>query len=420
MRSGRKEHTRFDALKTSYDILIIGGGMVGASLACAFGDSRLRVGLVEAVRLDAPSQPSYDDRTVALAYGSRRILDGIGVWDRIAAHQIAPILRIHISDRGRFGMTRLSAADLGTEALGYVVENRVLGNALYVSLNGFTGVKLHCPAVLRAVRFEADQAVVDINFDGRTEELSARLIVAADGADSAVRAAAGIAADRTEYDQAAIVTNVTPGKAHGGTAYERFTDTGPLALLPMSEERCAVVWSARRAEVETVLGWTDTEFLARLQDRFGERLGVFQRIGKRRAYPLSLTRVHEHVRPRLVLIGNAAHSVHPVAGQGFNLGLRDVAALAEVLMDAARRGDDIGDLDILRPYAAWRRRDNQVVATLTVGLTRIFSTSFLPLTLARNLGLTAVDLLPPVKRRFMRITSGLAGRLPRLARGLPL
>ena len=218
----------------------------------------------------------------------------------------------------------------------------------------------------------------------------------------------------------AIVTNVTPGKAHGGTAFERFTDTGPLALLPMTDDRCAVVWSARRAEVETILGWTDTEFLARLQDRFGERLGVFQRIGKRRAYPLSLTRVHEHVRPRLVLIGNAAHSVHPVAGQGFNLGLRDVAALAEVLMDATRRGDDIGDLDVLRPYAAWRRRDNQVVAALTDGLTRIFSTSFPPLALARNLGLTAVDLLPPLKRRFMRITSGLAGRLPRLARGLPL
>ena len=407
-------------MDTNYDIVIIGGGMVGASLACALGATRMRVGLVEAVRLDAPSQPSYDDRSTALAYGSRRIFDGMHVWDRIAAQQTAPILRIHISDRGRFGFTRLSAADLGTEALGYVVENRVLGDALYSTLSGMSGVQLLCPALLQTVRFEQDRAVVGISHDGRTEELSARLIVAADGADSVVRKAAGIAANRIEYDQAAIVTNATPGKSHGGTAYERFTDTGPLALLPMTDERCAVVWSARRGEVDTILGWDQAEFLTRLQDRFGNRLGVFQRIGTRRAYPLSLTRVREHVRPRLVLIGNAAHTVHPVAGQGFNLGLRDVATLAELLMDSARRGDDIGDLGVLYAYAAWRRRDNQVVAALTDGLTRIFSTSFLPLVLARDLGLTAVDLLPPVKRRFMRITSGLAGRLPRLARGLPL
>jgi 2-octaprenyl-6-methoxyphenol hydroxylase len=188
----------------------------------------------------------------------------------------------------------------------------------------------------------------------------------------------------------------------------------------MRGNKCAVVWSARAGEVETILGWSDKEFLACLQERFGERLGSFTRPGRRVAYPLALTRVREQVRPRLALIGNAAHTVHPVAGQGFNLGLRDVAALAEILIDAVRAGQDIGDAAVLKKYAGWRQRDNQVMAVFTNGLIRLFSNTFPPLVAARNLGLIAVDLMLPVKRRFIRLTSGLAGRLPRLARGLPL
>jgi 2-octaprenyl-6-methoxyphenol hydroxylase len=250
--------------------------------------------------------------------------------------------------------------------------------------------------------------------------LRARLVVGADGADSVVRAVAGIEAARTEYGQTAVVTNVTPGKPHHNTAYERFTETGPLALLPMTQGRCAVVWSASAREVDTILGWSDDEYLARLQARFGDRLGRFSRPGKRASYPLKLTRVPELAKPRLALIGNAAHTVHPVAGQGFNLGLRDVAVLAETLMDAIRTGGDIGNLTVLNRYAARRGRDNRVTQAFTHSLIRVFANDFPPLVLARNLGLVAVDLMPPVKRALVRITSGLAGKLPRLARGLPL
>jgi len=421
---------------TDYDILIIGGGLVGASLAVALRASPLRIGVIEAVPIAASSQPSYDvqgrtnvagsrkpgatdDRTLALAYGSRQIFNSIGCWRDIAPEATA-IERIHISDRGHFGVTRLSAEESGLPALGYVVPNRALGVALMKSLQTSKNIEWLCPAEMQEIRLNPESASVTVQHNGANRTLTARLVIAADGAHSAVRAALGIEAERTEYCQSAIVTTVTAGAPHGNTAYERFTDTGPLALLPLRTNECAVVWSAKEEEVQAILGWSDQEFLARLQDRFGDRLGTFTRLGRRAAYPLGLTRVKEQVRERLALIGNAAHSVHPVAGQGFNLGLRDVAVMAEILTDALRNGEDIGGLTVLRRYADWRVRDNRVTAGFTNGLIRIFSNNAFPLTLARNAGLIAVDLLPGVKRRFVRVTSGLAGKLPRLARGLPL
>ena len=407
-------------MRTDFDILIIGGGLVGASLACAMRESPLRVGVIEAVPLAASRQPSYDDRTLALAYGSRQIFDSIGCWQDIAP-EATPIERIHISDRGHFGATRLTAAEAGLPALGYVVPNRALGVALMKSLQPSKNIEWLCLAEMQDIRLDPESASVTIRHNDVTRTLTARLVVAADGAHSAVRAALGIAAERTEYNQSAIVTTVTVGVPHGYTAYERFTDTGPLALLPLrNNNECAVVWSAKAEEVQSILGWRDTEFLAQLQDRFGDRLGTFTRLGKRTAYPLVLTRVKEQVRERLALIGNAAHTVHPVAGQGFNLGLRDVATLAEVLADAVRTGREIGSFTVLRRYADWRMRDNQITAGFTNGLIRIFSNNAFPLTFLRNAGLIAVDLLPGVKRGFVRVTSGLGGRLPRLARGLPL
>ncbi len=407
-------------MNTDYDILIIGGGLVGASLACALRGSDLRIGVIEAVPLAASAQPSYDDRTLALAYGSKRIFESIGAWNEIAP-EVTPIERIHVSDRGHFGATRLSAADTGLPALGYTVASRALGVALLKILESTETIDWICPASMQDIRLTSGSATVTVRHAGTDITLTARLIVAADGAHSAVRRALGIEAERTEYKQTAVVTNVTSGLPHRNTAYERFTDTGPLALLPLrGENHCGVVWSAREEEIGAMLGWGDAEFLSRLQDRFGDRLGSFTRVGKRASYPLALTRVKEQVRSRLVLIGNAAHTVHPVAGQGFNLGLRDVAALAETLADAVRAGDDIGDLGVLQRYAAWRRRDNQVIATFTNGLIRIFSNDIFPLTFARNAGLVAVDLMPGLKRGFIHVTSGLSGRLPRLARGLPL
>jgi 2-octaprenyl-6-methoxyphenol hydroxylase len=255
---------------------------------------------------------------------------------------------------------------------------------------------------------------------GKLETLSARLVVAADGGTSPVRNKAGIEARRTDYHQTALVTNVTPELPHRNIAYERFTASGPLAFLPMSENRCAVVWSLSPEKAEALLALDAAQFMAALQEQFGTRLGRLRKVGKRAAYPLMLTKVSEHIRPRLVLIGNAAHTVHPVAGQGFNLGLRDVAVLAQVLNEAQRAGRDIGELAVLEGYAGWRKRDNLAISTFTDGLVRTFSNDLAPLSFARNLGLVAVDLIPPAKRALLRLSMGLAGRLPRLARGLPL
>lgn len=403
-------------MKTDFDILIVGGGLVGASLACALRESGLRVGMIEAAKLALADRPGFDDRTLALAYGSRRIFEGLGVWGAIAKRGAAPIKRIHISDRGRFGFTRLHAADLDLEALGYVVSAPVLGKSLYEAIEGRPDIQVIAPAAVQSVDVRDNTAHVRVGREGGVRELTARLVVAADGANSPIREAAGIAASRVDYGQSAIVSAVSTERAHDGSAYERFTESGPLALLPAGPDYCAVVWTVAASRVAMVLGWDDRTFVAQLQECFGERLGRFVRVGKRQVFPLALTRVREHVRPRLVIIGNAAHTVHPVAGQGFNLGLRDVAALAEILIE----GGDVGDAARLRRYADQRARDNRVVSGFTHALIRIFSNDYWPVAAVRDAGLIAVDLLPPVKRSLIRMTSGLGGRQPRLARGLPL
>ena len=402
-----------------YDLIIVGGGMVGASLAIALAGTPLRVALLEAVPFRSRSQPSYDDRAIALAYGTRRIFAGMGLWSALA-HEVTPIVNIHISDRGHFGATHLDSRDSGAEALGYVVESRALGASLAERLQQIDNVTVHCPATVTQVNQDGDRAEVTMTLGEVERRLSCRLLIAADGATSVVREQLNIAVQRWEYGQTAIITNVTPDRPHDNRAFERFTDSGPLALLPMSERRYSVVWTVRDAAAQSIMALDDAEFLQNLQQRAGHRAGRFVRVGRRRAYPLALVRAREHVRPRLALIGNAAHTLHPVAGQGFNLGLRDVAVLADVLSNAIAEGRDIGDIAVLRRYAEWRQRDHLKMIAFTDGLARIFANPLWPLRAVRNMAMVVVDLLPPVKHLLTRQTMGLAGKLPRLARGLPL
>ncbi len=393
--------------------------MVGAGLAGALAGQSLRIAVVEPVPLSAARQPSYDDRAVALSLGSRRILDGMGVWDGIAAEAVA-IDRIHVSDRGHFGFTRISARQEGVEALGYVAEARVLGPVLMRKLGSADNVDLICPARVEAIRLGDDAVEAELGPGETRRRVSARLLVAADGGRSLVRQTVGIGARERDYGQTAVIANVTPGRSHDHTAYERFTESGPMALLPMAEDRCALVWTVPREMADEIMALSDEDFLERLQARFGDRLGRFHKVGGRSAYPLVLIRAREQFRHRLAVIGNAAHTLHPIAGQGFNLGLRDVAVLAQVLADAARAGTDPGSPAVLERYAAWRKADQGQVTWFTDALVRIFSNRLAPMILARNVGLVALDLMPSVKHGLARAAMGLSGRQPRLARGLPL
>ena len=418
---------------TDFDLIIIGGGLVGASLACALAESSLRIAIIEAFPFksdDSEYQPAFDARSVALSYTSKQVFEGMGLWSSINKLGVAPIKKIHISDRGHAGITRLNAEDENVEALGYVVETRVIGKALFEALNKQNNVTLIAPAKLKNFDLGLDSASVIIESgnenDVKEKTLSAKLLVAADGGDSVVRRLSGVRIKQRNYEQSAVIANVATDQAHINRAFERFTDDGPLALLPMAAteseaNRYSLVWTVNSAAQEDMMSWDDETFLIKLKERFGERAGHFLNVSKRHVYPLSLMRAKEHVRERLAIIGNAAHSLHPVAGQGFNLGLRDVAALSEVIIDAVRNGNkDIGLLTTLQTYADWRRRDHIQTAMATDSLVRIFSNNFLPLAALRNLGLLVVDVVPPLKKVFARHAMGFVGKLPRLGRGLKL
>lgn len=403
----------------NYDLVIVGGGLVGASLAIALSGRGLRMALVEAAEPTVEGVPNYDDRALALAYGSRRIFEGLGLWQDIAP-QAGPIEKIHVSERGQFGFTRLDAAEEDVPALGYVITARELGRTLLARLPGLEDLDIIAPARVTGIDVDARRARLAVERGHEQQLIDARLVVAADGVKSFIRETLNFPVRRWEYGQSAVVANITPARPHGGVAYERFTRTGPVALLPMHDERCALVWTVADEELDEVLALDDASFIARFQERFGHRLGNFVKVGKRHGYPLAMVRATESVRPRVAVIGNAAHTLHPIAGQGFNLGLRDVAALADVLVDAAAGGADIGELAVLEQYAKWRGRDQQLVSLATDGLARLFANPLAPLRIGRNLGMLAMDLLPGARHRLARAAMGLTGKLPRLARGLPL
>ncbi|MDH5547651.1 MAG: 2-octaprenyl-6-methoxyphenyl hydroxylase [Gammaproteobacteria bacterium] len=402
-----------------FDVCIIGGGMVGATMAIALSGQGLRIAVVEAFPFRSDQQPSYDARSIALAYGSHKIFDSIGLWREMRDESTA-IKEIHISDQGQFGVTRIDAHKEDVDALGYVIENRVIGGALMQRLNSCEDVSLLCPAKLESIQYHSDGLELGIALNDGVHKIRTRLMVGADGGNSQVRKLLDIGVNRWEYGQTAIISTVTPAYKHNNVAYERFTPGGPMALLPMSENRCSLVLTTRDADVDGVMALEDDAFLSLLTDRFGYRLGAFTRVAKRHAYPLVMLKTKEHIRPGVAIIGNAAHTLHPVAGQGFNLGIRDVSTLAEVVVNAARQGEDIGSDAVLKRYEVARKRDHMGVIGFTDTVARVFSNQWGPLAHLRSKGLLVTDLVPPLKHFLTRRTMGMAGRLPRLSRGLPL
>ena len=405
-----------------YDIVIAGGGMIGTSLALALAPLGLRIAVVEAVARKEAAQPSFDDRSTALSRSTQRMFEAMGLWPDIVAAS-TPIRAIHVSDQGRFGFSHIDAEEQGVEALGYVVINRVLGAVLQSALDELDGVDVLCPARIVGVDLGPENATATVEDDqGRRERLDCALLVAADGAHSAVREMMGITAQKSNYGQRAVIGNLLPEKPVDNVAYERFTPQGPLAILPVADGRAGFVWTVSESDADRVMALDDAAFLGELQREFGYRLGAFSRVGKRASYPLVLSRALRLTVSRGVLIGNSAHGLHPVSAQGFNLGMRDVAAIVDCIADA--RADagatDAGDAAILARYAEWRRADQKKLVRFTDGLVRLFGSDKPPLRALRNIGMLGFDLVPGVRTLFAKHTMGLAGRLPRLSRGVPV
>jgi 2-octaprenyl-6-methoxyphenol hydroxylase len=406
-------------------LAIAGGGLVGMSLAVALGRARIPVALIEARGAQRQGDSGYDSRPIALSQSSRRILVTLGVWDSLAA-SVTPINRIHVSDRGHFGFARLAAEDCSVDALGYVVAAAELGRSLETALRSTDRVRVLRPAIVDDVQCDASAARLSIAAAGDpparglASRIEAKLMVLCDGGRSALRGRLGISVSERDYGQWGITARVEARCAHGGVAYERFTAAGPMALLPMQGKHCGLVWSMDGGLAERLMALDDDGFVGALSEQFGKRLGGFVATGPRSAFPLHLITATQVVGKRFAIIGNAANHLHPVAGQGLNLGLRDAAALAEIVAGACQVGRDPGDPSVLAGYAEWRRRDQKLVSRVTDALVRLFSNRFAPLVAARGLGLLGFDLCPPAKRRFGNHAMGLAGRQSRLARGLSL
>ncbi len=402
-----------DAPLLDVDVLVAGGGMVGLTLAIALGEAGFAVAVVDRAAPETVLDAGHDGRASAVAYGSRQVLAGLGVWPALA-DAAQPILDIRVSDGPSRLFLHFDHREIGDRPLGYMVENTAIRRALHARAAGIAGLRLFAPGGIAAL--ERGPARVEARLaDGR--RIRAALVVVADGRASPTRRAAAIPVTEWRYGQTGIVCTVAHEHPHRGIAHERFLPPGPLAVLPLRGDRSSIVWTERRAAAPGLLALDDEAFARELERRFGPALGRLRVVGGRWSYPLGLLHADRYVARRLALVGDAAHAIHPIAGQGLNLGLRDVAALAEVLVDARRLGLDIGAPEVLRRYERWRRFDNVVLSAATDGLNRLFSTALPPVRLARDLGLAAVNRMPPLKRVFMRHAMGVLGDLPRLVRG---
>lgn len=379
--------------------------MTGATLALAIShlsQGRLPVTLIEASAPGERDHPGFDGRAIALAAGTCQQLAAINIWSSLQGCA-TPITHVHVSDRGHAGFVALDAQDYQVSALGQVVELHDVGQRLFAMLKQAPGVTLRCPAAVTAATRTQQQVTVTLDHG---EQLDGQLLVAADGVRSKLAASCGIQWQTEDYQQVAVIANVSTQLAHHGRAFERFTRHGPLALLPMSRGRCSLVWCHPLAQKAQVDSWSDEEFLRQLQQAFGWRLGKFTHVGQRLSYPLALQTASQTSSHRLALVGNAAQTLHPIAGQGFNLGLRDVMSLAETLAGAYRQQQDPGSFSVLQHYQQRRQPDRQATVGITDGLVRLFANRYAPLVVGRNLGLMAMDNLPLMRNMLAERTLG--------------
>ena len=400
----------------NFDVVIVGSGMVGTTLAAALGRAGLRVALLDRVDPSEMTLAPVDGRASAIAYGSHRALSEIGIW-RHVSNNAQPIYGIRVSDGASPLFLHFDHRDLSEAPLGFMIENRHFRAGLFKEINDIPGVSLLAPVILDS--FEQSSNVVTLGLrDGRV--ISARLAVAADGRGSTTRHLAGIKVHGWQYEQSGIICTIKHERSHKGIAHERFLPSGPLAILPLPGNYASIVWTETTSIAKYMMQLTDGQFKNEIALRVGDFLGSVDVVTPRSCYPLSLQQSDTYTSHRLALVGDAAHGMHPIAGQGLNLGFRDVAALAESVVDAARLGRDIGSMEILASYERWRRLDSSTLLALTDGLNRLFSNNIAPVKAARDIGLAAVNRIPPLKRLFMRYARGTLGNLPRLLKGQAL
>jgi 2-octaprenylphenol hydroxylase len=387
--------------------------MVGSLLGCALGDSGLKIAVLDQRQPELPPAQGYDLRVSAVTLASVAIFQALGVWEAMK-HRVAPVREMKVWDATGNGSIHFDAAEMGEPCLAYIIENSLMQSALVERLHHFTNVHYLCPVEVETLELNPEAATLTLK-DGR--RLNARLLVGADGAQSHIRELAGIAVRRFPFEQKGIVANVVTEKPHTETARQRFLPTGPLAFLPLPElHTCSIVWSAETKRADELMALDDAAFLGALQSAAGDLLGQIQSVGPRAVFPLALSHAVSYVSERLALVGDAVHTVHPLAGQGVNLGYLDAATLAEVLLDAAGQKKDIGALPVLRRFERWRKGENMAMLAVTGGFKQLFSNNLPGVRELRNFGLNLTNAAAPIKNLIMRRVSGLEGDLPRLAR----
>ncbi|MBD2384807.1 FAD-dependent hydroxylase [Cylindrospermum sp. FACHB-282] len=405
-------HTPTDKGGYDYDLVIVGGGIVGLTLAAALKDSGLTVLLIEA---KVASAAVSKGQAYAVHMLSAQIFQGIGLWDKILP-QIAKYCQVKLSDADYPDVVAFQTSDLGTPELGYVAEHQALLQPLQEFVQNCPNVTYLCPAFVVNTQNEQDIVRINIEVEGEQRTISSKLLVGADGSRSPIRQAAGIKTKGWKYWQSCIVAFVKPEKSHNNTAYEKFWSSGPFAILPLPGNRCRIVWTAPHEEAKALCALDDQQFLAELTRRYGDQMGKLELLGDRFIFQVQLMQSDRYVLPRLALVGDAAHNCHPVGGQGLNLGIRDAAALAQIIQTAHQAGEDIGKIQILKKYERWRKKENLAILGFTDLLDRVFSNNFLPIVVIRRLGLGIMQRVPMVKIFALKLMIGLKGRTPELAK----